>query len=90
VHLLLGDENGRLRHSNGVPIAREIVNFVSFNDVHGNASQCASECLNGIPEQIVQHFTNAGIQPLPPVPVPDYNREMDKLHKANQRKKHPR
>jgi hypothetical protein len=91
VHLLLGDENGRLRHSNGVPIAREMVNFVSFNDVFGNASQCASECLGGIPEQVVQHFTNAGIQPLPPVPVPnDYDLVMDKLIKANQRKKHRR
>jgi hypothetical protein len=85
VHLLLGDENGRLRHSNGVPITREIVNFVSFDDCFGNASQCASECLRDIPEHVVQHFTNAGIQPLPPVPVPDYSKEL--MKKSGHKKK---
>jgi hypothetical protein len=42
--------------SNVIADCEEMVNFVSYNDVFGNASQCASECLGGIPEQVVRHF----------------------------------
>jgi len=75
VDLLLGcgDESGKLRHSNGVPIARELVNFVTFQEFNGNASQVAVESLREIPEQFVQFFTSSGIMPLPPLPPPDFS-----------------
>ena len=75
VDLLMGygDESGKLRHSNGVPITRELVNFVTFQEFNGNASQVVVESLREISEQFVQFFTNSGIMPLPPLPPPDYS-----------------
>lgn len=69
---LSGGEFGKLRHSNGVPIARDIVNFVKFSNFHGNASRCVSESLREVPEQFVQHFINSGQKPFPPKPTPDF------------------
>lgn len=70
-----GDESGKLRHSNGVPITREVVSFVTFHEFSGNASQCVVEALREVPEQFVQYFTNSGIMPMPPKPVPDFTGE---------------
>jgi Copine/C2 domain len=70
-----GDESGKLRHSNGVPITRELVSFVTFHEFNGNASQCVVEALREVPEQFVQYFTNSGIKPLPPKPMPDFTGE---------------
>jgi hypothetical protein len=83
-----GDESGKLRHSNGVPITREVVNFVTFLEFGGNASQCVVESLREIPEQFVQCFTNSGIMPMPPKPVPDFTGEevRSKQPKAGTRK----
>lgn len=90
-----GDESGKLRHSNGVPIARELVSFVTFHEFGGNASQCVVEGLREVPEQFVQYFTNAGIKPLPPKPVPDFTGEESRSkssHSGNRRRgpeRHP-
>jgi hypothetical protein len=72
---LMGDEFGKLRHSNGVPMARDIVKFVAFNDYHGSASRCAAAALRDVPEQFVQHFVNAGVKPNPPKAIPDFARK---------------
>lgn len=69
---LAGGEDGRLFHSNGVQVQRQIVNFVSLQDFHGNTRECVSEALHEVPEQFVQHFVTSGIEPLPPKAVPDY------------------
>lgn len=83
-----GDENGKLRHSNGVPITRELVSFVTFHEFGGNASQCVVDALREVPEQFVQYFTNSGIKPMPPKPVPDFVGEEVRGNKtASSRKK---
>lgn len=69
---LAGGDDGRLFHSNGVQVQRQIVQFVALNEYHGNTRECVSEALHEIPEQFVQHFVNSGIQPMPPKAVPDY------------------
>jgi Copine/C2 domain len=81
---LNGGDFGKLRHSNGVPIARDIVHFVKFSNFRGNANRCVSESLKEIPEQFVQHFLNAGIRPLPPKPIPDFSGERAQLSSATQ------
>jgi len=73
-----GDYGNKLRHSNGVPIARDIVNFVKFSNFHGNASRCVSESLKEVPEQFVQHFLNSGTKPMPPKPIPDFSEGREK------------
>ena len=73
---LAGGDFGKLRHSNGVPIARDIVNFVKFREFHGNAGRCVSESLKEVPEQFVQHFMNSGIQPNPMKEIPDISSDM--------------
>lgn len=73
IHKLTGAEQGKLRHSNGVPIARDIVHFVPMHEFHGNVRACVAESLHDVPEQFVQHFTNAGIKPNPPRAVPDFS-----------------
>lgn len=87
VDLLLGhgDESGKLRHSNGVPITRELVNFVTFQEFNGNASQVVVESLREIPEQFVQFFTNAGIKPLPPQPPHDFTEDVERIKKNKRR-----
>jgi len=72
---MMGDESGKLRHSNGVPVASETVQFVAFNDYHGSASRCAAAALREVPEQIVQHFLNSGVKPKPPKATPDFRRD---------------
>ncbi len=72
VEKLLGNETERLRDSRGIPIAREVVNFVSFKQFAGNATEVVAEALKDIPEQFVTHFVTNGTKPLPPVPAPDF------------------
>lgn len=48
-----GEESGKLRHSNGVPITREVVNFVTFQECNGNASQCVVEALKDVVSLLV-------------------------------------
>ncbi|CAB9508204.1 Copine-6 [Seminavis robusta] len=66
---------GKLRHSNGVPISRDIVSFASFDDFEGNASNVAAEGLKELPEQFVEYFTDNGIQPRPPVTASSIEKE---------------
>ena len=91
VDLLLGygDETGKLRHSNGVPITRELVNFVTFQEFNGNASQVVVESLREIPDQFVQFSTSSGIMPLPPLPPPDFSGDvvLSKNRKRSKKKK---
>lgn len=46
---LAGDSSGTLHDSRGVPIARDILQFASFNQFSGNASDLAAEVLRDIP-----------------------------------------
>ena len=78
-----GDESGKLRHSNGVPIARELVSFVTFHEFGGNASQCVVEGLREVPEQFVQYYTNSGIKPMAAKPVPDFTGEDGRTKSSN-------
>lgn len=84
IEKLMGDESGKLRHSNGVPVALDVVQFVAFNDYHGSASRCAAAALRDVPEQFVQHFLNAGVKPKPPQAMPDFQ---DLLSKSAKQKK---
>jgi hypothetical protein len=72
VKKLAGGDDGRLFHHNGVQVQRQIVQFVSLDDFHGNTRECVSEALQEVPEQFVQHFVTSGIDPMPPKDVPDY------------------
>jgi hypothetical protein len=69
---LCGGEKGALKDSRGVPIAREIVHFVTFKQFMGNATEVISSALKEIPEQFVQYFMTNGFKPLPPIPPPDF------------------
>jgi hypothetical protein len=66
------ETNGRLRDSRGIPIAREIVTFVSFKQFAGNATEVIAEALKDIPEQFVEYHVMNGTKPLPQVPQPDF------------------
>jgi Copine/C2 domain len=68
IKLLLAN-GGKLRHSNGVPIARDIVSFAAFHkEWLGNAAgKVVAEALKEIPEQLVEYFTDNGIKPRPAV-----------------------
>lgn len=77
------DFKTRLRDSRGIPIAREIVNFVSFKHFGGNANAVITEALKGIPEQFVTYFVTNGIKPLSPVPPPDYDLISDNISRAS-------
>lgn len=72
VSKLTGDESGRLRDSRGIPIAREIVSFVTFKQFAGNATEVVAEALKDVPEQFVSHFVNNGTKALPMVAPPDF------------------
>jgi hypothetical protein len=72
IEKLVADESGRLRDSRGIPIARDIVSFVSLKQFAGNATEVVSEALKEIPEHFVTYFVNNGTKPLPPVPAPDF------------------
>jgi hypothetical protein len=67
-----GDKHGKLRDSRGIPIAREIVTFVSFKQFGGNAAEAIAEALKEIPEQFVQYQLMNGVKPLPAVPPPNF------------------
>lgn len=70
IKLLLAN-GGKLRHSNGVPIARDVVSFASFNECEGSAGTVVSEALKDLPEQFVEYFADNGIKPHPPVSKED-------------------
>jgi len=72
VKKLRGDKNGLLRDSRGIPVAREIVSFVSFKQFGGNAEKVIAEALKEVPEQFVQYQLMNGIKPLPAVPSPQF------------------
>jgi Copine/C2 domain len=59
---------GKLRHSNGVPIARDIVGFATFHEFDGNAGKVVAESLRDLPEQLVEYFSSSGILPHPMLP----------------------
>lgn len=74
IEVLLGlaEPDGKLKNSIKVPVARDVVNFLSFHDHEGNASKVVVDALREVPEQFVQYFLNAGIQPNPPKALPDF------------------
>ena len=74
VKKLCGDKNGMLRDSRGIPIAREVVTFVSFKQFGGNATEVIAEALKEIPEQFVEYHVMNGAKPLPAVPPPNFGR----------------
>jgi hypothetical protein len=76
------DYKSRLKDSRGIPIAREIVNFVSFKHFGGNANEVIAEALRVIPEQVVTYFVTNGIKPLSPVPPPNYDLISDNISRA--------
>jgi hypothetical protein len=82
IEKLTGVETGRLRDSRGIPIAREIVNFVSFKQFGGNATEVIAEALKELPEQFVQYHVNNGVKPSPPVPPPDFGAFSMKSHQS--------
>ena len=73
IEKLMSDDGGPLRDSRNIPIARDIVNFVSFKQFGGNATEVVAEALKEIPEQFVQYHATNGIKPLPPVLPPDFS-----------------
>ena len=73
IEKLTGNEKGPLRDSRGVPVAREIVHFVTFKQFMGNASEVVAAALKELPEQFVQYFVTNGFKPLPPIPPPDFD-----------------
>jgi hypothetical protein len=77
------DYKSRLKDSRGIPIAREIVSFVSFKHFGGNANEVIAEALRGIPEQVVTYFVTNGIKPLSPVPPPNYDLISDNISRAS-------
>merc|ERR1712241_115668 len=86
----MGDgETGKLHHSRGVPISRDVLHFVPFRAYNGNTSACVADALCDVPEQFVQYFLNSGLKPMPPLPVPDFTSSSivgDTLSKKRQRK----
>ena len=76
IEKLCGDDiTGRLRDSRGIPIARQIVTFVSFKQFGGNATDVIAEALKEIPEQFVEYYVMNGTKPHPRVPPPDFSRK---------------
>jgi hypothetical protein len=88
-----GETKSRLKDSRGIPIAREIVSFVSFKQFDGNASEVIFQALKDIPEQVVTYFVTNGIKPYPQVPSPDFDQivmrrqQSDSLSRASRRSK---
>ena len=70
---LCGDKSEKLRDSRGIPIAREIVTFVSFKQFGGKAADVIAASLKEIPEQFVEYQVMNGVKPLPPVPPPNFD-----------------
>jgi len=64
----------KLCDSRGIPIAREIVTFVTFKQFSGNATKVIAEALKEIPEQFVEYHLMNGTKPLPAVPPPNFDR----------------
>ena len=69
---LVGGEDGKLEHSNGVPISRNNISFAAMAEYGGNAGECVGHAFSDVPEQFVQYFTQAGIKPFPPKAIPDF------------------
>lgn len=81
-----GEKNGKLTDSRGIPIAREIVTFVSFKQFGGNADEAIAEALKEIPEQFVQYQLMNGVKPLPVVPPPDFGQMASTSSRAPNKK----
>ena len=81
----------RIKDSRGIPVARDIVSFVSFKEYGGNASEVIAQALKKIPEQVVTYFVTNGIKPKPTVPPPDFDlmarrkQEIDSMSRASRR-----
>jgi len=67
------NDKGPMRDSRNVPIARDIVHFVSFKRFAGNASEVVADAFKDIPEQFVQYFVTNGTKPNPKIPPPDFD-----------------
>jgi len=50
---------------------RDIVQFVRFNDHLGSPHSLTKATLSEIPQQLVSYFSHTGVDPLPPVVLPD-------------------
>ena len=59
---VMGADGGNLRHSNGVPIARNNISFVAVN-AYDDAASAVANALQDVPEQLVEYFTANGILP---------------------------
>ena len=79
-------QTGSIRHSNGVPITRDIVQFAAFNDHGGNASSVVAEALGEVPEQFVRYFIDSGKTPQPKLPAPDFKARRRKAKKRKQKR----
>jgi len=81
--LCRNDYKSTLRDARGIPIARDIITFVSFKMYGGSTNEVIAQALKVIPEQVVTYFTTNGIKPLPPVAAPDYGMLVENLSKAS-------
>ncbi|GLE01320.1 hypothetical protein PINS_up010150 [Pythium insidiosum] len=62
------DADGKLlRARSGRTAARDIVQFVPFNEYRSQPTRLAKETLAEIPLQLTQHFQSRGIKPNPPL-----------------------
>lgn len=52
-----------LKDSNGREAARDIVQFVKFNDYRGNFAQLAEQVLCEVPDQMVAYMMENGKKP---------------------------
>lgn len=86
VKKLCGDTQGVLRDLRGIPIARQVVTFVSFKQFSGNATEVVGEALREIPEQFVEYHLKEGRSPLPPVSAPEFDQMMSATHHLQKHK----
>lgn len=59
----LDGDDGRLRNSAGVPAARDIVQFVKFNECRQRGN-LAEEVLKEVPEQVCSYMERTGFKPV--------------------------
>jgi hypothetical protein len=78
-------QTGSIRHSNGVPISRDIVQFAAFGDHEDNSSSVVAQALGEIPEQFVRYFLDSGKTPQPKLPAPDFKAKHLKERKSKQK-----
>lgn len=82
--------NGSIRHSNGVPTSRDIVQFSAFSDYGGNSSSVIAEALEEIPEQFVRYFIDSGKKPQPKLPPPDFEEQFKERKRKLKKKRSTR